>query len=168
MDIDINVLQTDIDNGSRQSCQYCPVALAIVRALSVPDLRILVSPNYVGFYPKNSNRPDDRLGKVFLPVFVSKWIVQFDSNDYPLCKPFAFRLIISDDLFAEFEKLKIATTDTEWLLKHRSRLCPIHGGKIHESVVKATYWCASCKRIWKLQRRHAGPIAKTDWKYATV
>lgn len=166
MDIEVHVIAADILNGVRQSCQFCPVALAVERAIPVPDLRIQVSPDFVGFYPKESNRPESRIGVAVLPINISRWIIRFDTEYYHTCLPISFKLTISDDLVAKFDDMKVKTTNIDWLIKNRNRLCPIHGGKIHVSVVKSTYWCASCKRIWKIQRRHAGPLSRIDWNYA--
>lgn len=94
---EIRVTQHHIDTGYRQSCRYCPVALAVVEELQLNNLTILVSPDYVGFYPKGSNNPNTRYGKINLPSEVYSWILRFDT--YTKCEPLTFKFLIPDQLW---------------------------------------------------------------------
>lgn len=106
----IEVTQHFIDTGSRQSCSFCPVALAIIDNLKLKHLKILVSPSYIGFYPKNCNDPNKRLGKVLLPTEVYSWIMAFDTPTILIsCKPFKFSIVIQDSLWRYLQKINTHT-----------------------------------------------------------
>lgn len=101
---EIEVTQHFIDTGTRQSCSFCPVALAIIAALGLDNLKILVNPNHVGFYPKNNNDPNSRYAKIALPPEVYSWIMNFDGYEYTKCEPFKFILSIPDFFWKIIEK----------------------------------------------------------------
>jgi hypothetical protein len=104
MIFNIDVTQHFIDTGSRQSCAFCPVALAITDALKLDNLTILVSPSGVGFYPKNTNNPNTRYTKLPVTYEVYSFIMTFDGWDYTQCKPFTFEFAIPDSIWKILEK----------------------------------------------------------------
>lgn len=106
MTLEIEVTQKFIDTGYRQSCINCPVALAIVDKLQNPGITVMVSADYVGFYPVGHRHPDDRIGRTFLSTGVITWILDFDIYKYWECKPFKFILVIPDQLWQILERVK--------------------------------------------------------------
>ncbi len=106
---EIRVTQHHIDTGYRQSCSFCPVALALIEELQLNNLKILVSPDYVGFYPLNSRMPSERYGRVYLSTEISSWIIKFDT--WEQCNPIEFKFLIPDQLWGILKKANKVNTN---------------------------------------------------------
>lgn len=74
----IQVTRTDINNGQRGSCKYCPVALAVCRTFGTNDVTIGASTIRVGHT------------KYAAPEAVRLFITLFDNGKYP--PPFEFEV----------------------------------------------------------------------------
>jgi hypothetical protein len=77
----IDVTQEDIDNGRRQSCHTCPIALAASRV--IPKF---YSVSYHSIYRVGEN--------IDLPFVAQQFILSFDSGGSP--KPLSFEVRIDD------------------------------------------------------------------------
>lgn len=87
--IEVNVTAEDIERGEQQSCNRCPVALALLRWLR-PGLDVEIV---------TQARILDTGGAVhdfILPVEADEFIEQFDSNDGGA--PFSFPLTLPGEL----------------------------------------------------------------------
>lgn len=48
--IQLNITQSDIDNGKQDSCTQCPIALSLKRRVK-PEYRVLVSTDHIEIVP---------------------------------------------------------------------------------------------------------------------
>lgn len=79
---EVEVTQRDIDEGKTRDCTHCPVALAIARAMGLPEVHVAHD-----FFVAASGGPE-----IKLPPEVSIFIRQFDLRE-PV-SPFTFELTI--------------------------------------------------------------------------
>lgn len=78
--IRIDVTQDDINRGKREHCLFCPVALAMERA--VGEVVFVHKSEYVIVY----NQP------LPMPAEASEWILQFDIGGAEFVEPFSFEI----------------------------------------------------------------------------
>ncbi len=84
----ISVTKRDIAKGVAGEYRSCPVALAINRALKLPNYEAKV---HISYCEISYGGTDER--KFALPAKVQRWIEHFD--DTGLGRPFKFRLRVS-------------------------------------------------------------------------
>lgn len=81
----VDVTQADIDAGERDSCEKCPIALALNRLL-ISGLGITVEATDVLFwgvsgYPEDDESADPALHSLELPPVASDFIERFDRGE---------------------------------------------------------------------------------------
>lgn len=77
--INLEITQADIDNGRKQSCGWCPVAIAVKRQLQLDDVSVGIDNIWLG--------PDKYTP---LPHFIRDWIRNYDASR-PV-KPFTYKI----------------------------------------------------------------------------
>ena len=93
----IKVTQADIDLGSRRCPSWCPIALAIERALPRSQPSVGARTFSVQMPGKH-----DRVGNLCLPYEAQRFVAAFDDamHKHEVVKPFEFDLLLPD---AEWE-----------------------------------------------------------------
>ena len=95
MDFTVTMNQSDIDNGVKEDCEYCALALAVARAVAAVNADDVVDANGAGAFIRTRNEGGGfRYWAATLPEQCGEFVWVFDKGEpvKPI-QPFALRFV---------------------------------------------------------------------------